>query len=412
MVDFRFGRELRRLRLERGLSLGELAELVHYSKGHLSKIENGHSLPTVPLARSCDAILCAEGRLVAVATTDEEPGVAVEAAPDAAWILRMNPDGSGLFEIEESPGPPVTVITALAGFSTDPMPGLVAVFDGIRTLGRSASPSMVLPMAVTQAHIATAAARRSSNTDRVRLLQHAAHTSEYAGWMAQECGDDRGAVWWTERAVALATAAGDSGMQSYALVRAGVLSLYRIDSAAAIGSTEQVLEDGAVSPRIRWLAALGAAQGYAIGSDQVNALRALERAALLWEQANSSGADEHFGPSSLAGRPALIEAWCHYDLGNLELAAQLFEAGMAGVRGQSDRDRARFGTRRALVHAALGDAARACELIEPLLDVIRAVDSATIRADLQDFARTVRRCCDPAVLQRVEPTLRDALARR
>lgn len=40
-----FGAALRRARGERGLSLAALARLVHYSKGYLSKIENGASRP-------------------------------------------------------------------------------------------------------------------------------------------------------------------------------------------------------------------------------------------------------------------------------------------------------------------------------------------------------------------------------
>ncbi|NBH03695.1 helix-turn-helix transcriptional regulator, partial [Amycolatopsis sp. SID8362] len=36
-----FGAELRRLRHAAGLSLTELADRVHYSKGYLSKVETG-----------------------------------------------------------------------------------------------------------------------------------------------------------------------------------------------------------------------------------------------------------------------------------------------------------------------------------------------------------------------------------
>jgi ribosome-binding protein aMBF1 (putative translation factor) len=42
-----FGAELRRQRLAAGLSLGGLAERVHYSKSHLSKIERDRKAPSV-----------------------------------------------------------------------------------------------------------------------------------------------------------------------------------------------------------------------------------------------------------------------------------------------------------------------------------------------------------------------------
>ncbi|MGW0549021.1 nSTAND1 domain-containing NTPase, partial [Streptomyces altiplanensis] len=62
-----FGEELRRLRSERGISLTALARSIHYSKGYLSKIENGGKPPTPDVARRCDEALDAGGRLVRLA---------------------------------------------------------------------------------------------------------------------------------------------------------------------------------------------------------------------------------------------------------------------------------------------------------------------------------------------------------
>ncbi|MBV9023395.1 MAG: helix-turn-helix domain-containing protein [Streptomycetaceae bacterium] len=59
-----FGEELRRLRKHQGLSLSALACLLHYSKGYLSKIENGAKPPTLDLARRCEQALQAKGALV------------------------------------------------------------------------------------------------------------------------------------------------------------------------------------------------------------------------------------------------------------------------------------------------------------------------------------------------------------
>ena len=58
-----FGTELRRLRGERGMSLTALARSIHYSKGYLSKIENGGKPPTPDVARRCDEVLDAGGAL-------------------------------------------------------------------------------------------------------------------------------------------------------------------------------------------------------------------------------------------------------------------------------------------------------------------------------------------------------------
>lgn len=59
-----FGEELRKRRLEAGLSLTDLSGLVHYSKAQLSKVERGIKAPSRDLARLCDAALGADGALI------------------------------------------------------------------------------------------------------------------------------------------------------------------------------------------------------------------------------------------------------------------------------------------------------------------------------------------------------------
>jgi transcriptional regulator with XRE-family HTH domain len=58
-----FGELLREHRIAAGLSMGQLAKLIHYSKGYLSKIENDVKPPTPAVARLCDGVLDVGGRL-------------------------------------------------------------------------------------------------------------------------------------------------------------------------------------------------------------------------------------------------------------------------------------------------------------------------------------------------------------
>ncbi|HEY1571749.1 MAG TPA: tetratricopeptide repeat protein [Pseudonocardiaceae bacterium] len=66
MGDENFGAELRRLRNKAGLSLTELAHRIHYTKGYLSKVENGIAPPNEALAAICDTELRTGGTLTAV----------------------------------------------------------------------------------------------------------------------------------------------------------------------------------------------------------------------------------------------------------------------------------------------------------------------------------------------------------
>jgi tetratricopeptide (TPR) repeat protein len=61
--DIGFGSELRRLRTAAGLSLSDLADRIHYSKGYLSKLETGLAQPNHTVASLCDSELGTEGVL-------------------------------------------------------------------------------------------------------------------------------------------------------------------------------------------------------------------------------------------------------------------------------------------------------------------------------------------------------------
>lgn len=65
-----FGRRLQEYRDHRGWSLADLARATHYSRSHLSNIENGRKAPTDDLARLCDEALRAKGELISAARED------------------------------------------------------------------------------------------------------------------------------------------------------------------------------------------------------------------------------------------------------------------------------------------------------------------------------------------------------
>src|SRR5262249_11551624 len=71
-----FGAELRRRRDTAGLSLSALAARGHYSKGHLSRVENGHSRPDRAVAEACDRALGTSGGPAAL-LPDARPGATI-----------------------------------------------------------------------------------------------------------------------------------------------------------------------------------------------------------------------------------------------------------------------------------------------------------------------------------------------
>ena len=89
-----FGAALRQARTARELSLRDLGAIVHYSKGHLSKIENGVVAAHRELADSCDAALGADGALTAAFLADTVRPAAEPASGPA----------DGPFDIPAAPG--------------------------------------------------------------------------------------------------------------------------------------------------------------------------------------------------------------------------------------------------------------------------------------------------------------------
>ena len=61
-----FGSELRRLRQSKGMSLASLGQAVYFTKGYLSKVENGRARPNPALAALCDRALGSGGALSAL----------------------------------------------------------------------------------------------------------------------------------------------------------------------------------------------------------------------------------------------------------------------------------------------------------------------------------------------------------
>src|SRR5262249_23502630 len=95
-----FGAELRRRRMDAGMSLAEFAKRVHYSKGYLGKVETGEKPPGADLARRCDAVLDAgghQGAPIPGARKEQPPSpspIAESEQDGEVWVMSMEPDGT------------------------------------------------------------------------------------------------------------------------------------------------------------------------------------------------------------------------------------------------------------------------------------------------------------------------------
>ncbi|MER8046256.1 helix-turn-helix transcriptional regulator [Streptomyces sp. NPDC094032] len=417
----KFGPELRRRRLAAGMTLDGLAARVHYSKGQLSKVDTGRQQPSPELARLCDGAVGAGGELAALVPYGPgvpRPSRRLVMAAGAASALALGAPPSAATEPASRAGTagqpaafgaadPAGTADAVGGPLLD---GVLALFAEFRRLGQSAPAALVLPGLAAQARALPSLARTSGARTARGLYVLASRYAEFTGWMAQESGDDRSALEWTDAAVRLAEAAGDRDLAAYALVRRGLITFYGGDAKATI-ELVQGAQAGRLPARIRGLAAQREAQGHALAGDRDACFRALDRARTLLDRAATAGSDglPVVGSTHLGDPTAMTTGWCLLDLGLPRQAAEALDREVARIPEHALRTRVRYGARRALAHAVAGEVDHACVIAQPLLAGGEALAFATIRVDLHRLSRVLARHHRNAAVRALSPQLTAAL---
>lgn len=401
-----FGEALRQRRLAAGLSLGQFARRIHYSKGYLSKIESGDRAVNAALARQCDVALGAGGELVALVA--DGPAEPEPEAPDdgdpGVWRLSLTPDGTGEFTRSESASDALALLPAPGSADQDVLLPLVSGrFEQARALGQVCSPRFVLPTLISETHLVRGLAGRAEAPGLWRL---AGQFAEFVGWMMQELGENREAMWWTGQAVRLAAAGGDESLRPYALIRRADVTLHDDDPRSTLELAERARSDPAATARVRGLAAEREAQAYALLGDADACFRALDRSAeWLADAVRSAPGVPVLGTTRTPDQTTMARGWCLVDLGRHADAAAVLERGLAGLGADASRVRARYGLRAALAWVAADEVERACELVAAVAGDVRQVDSATVRHDVRLLGREFRRRSRVAAVRDLVPVI-------
>ncbi|MGW3390459.1 helix-turn-helix domain-containing protein [Streptomyces cinereoruber] len=410
-TTLRFGPELRRLRVEAGLTLTEFSVALNYDKGHLSKVERGERSASPELARRCDAFLGADGelqRLVARPEADSDSGTTESPAGPSRWLVGRRAvlsAGTGvLIDLGLKLG------SQALSSDDDPLLGSYRTqFDQLRKLGQSTAPKILLPLLETQTRMIAGLASDARSASRASALLLASRFAEFTGWMAQEAGDSDAALGWTGEAAELARAGGDPHLGSYALVRRALVTMYGGDAAGTVALARRA-QSSELPSRIRGLAAQREAQGHALVGNEVDCLRSLDRARELLADDALNGAEPVIGTSHVSDPAAMSTGWCLYDLGRPKVAAEVLDRECRRLPPHALRTRARYGFRRSLAHAASGEVEHACAIAGELLGVMPAVPSATVNNDVRRLARELSRFRSSRAVRDLQPALARVLA--
>ncbi|MFC5289886.1 helix-turn-helix domain-containing protein [Actinokineospora guangxiensis] len=392
-----FGALLRELRIAAGISMGQLAKRVNYSKSYLSKIENDVKPPNELLARLCDGTLDAGGRLIesARAARDRAPTL------DRRQVLAAGTALGVVLAGGPRPVPDERVIT-----------GMRTMFEHLRALAAQTSPAYVLDPLIAHVRTVHALAAENPEPTRGRLLLLAARVAEHTGWMHQEAGDDHGALWWTRHAADLARSGGDREAVAYTLVREAGLAMHRHDPISTVELARRAQQVDRASPRTRAMAARREAQGHALAGDRAAHDRAMDHALTLIDAAPPDLRDYPILGSTAPNPVELARGFSLCDLGLVAESAAVLDRELTRVPASSRRTLARFGARRSLAHALAGEIDQSCATLPETLDHAAQVDSATIRADLRDLSRTLGRWRAHPAVREVYPELAHVLHKR
>jgi hypothetical protein len=249
---------------------------------------------------------------------------------------------------------------------------------------------LLLPTLVAQIQVLEQLSGDVGLPTRRELLLLESRYAEYVGWLAQEAGNERAALWWTRRAVELAAAGGDHDLATYGLVRQALFALYRDDARQTI-DLAQLAQSGQANPRILGLAAQREAQGHALAGDYDACMRSLDRARALLSRDSPGAAAPIIGSSNLIDSVEMVRGWCLYDLGRPRPAAEVIGGQLVRVPRRAVRTEVRYGVRRALAYAAASEVDQACHLAAGLLDSAMSIGSATVAVEIGKLARTLAR---------------------
>jgi hypothetical protein len=185
--------------------------------------------------------------------------------------------------------------------------------------------------------------------------------------------------------------------------------MYRGDAAETIDLARMAQADPRASERVRGLAALREAQGYALTADGGPCHKALERGREHLAHAANDPEAAMLGTSTVADPAAMVTGWCLHDLGRPADAATALDREITRLPSDAHKARTRFAARRALAYAAAGEVDHACQLTGELLTDAQKLSSATIRLDLARLSRALNRWSTHGPVRSLQPDLSRAM---
>jgi tetratricopeptide (TPR) repeat protein len=223
---------------------------------------------------------------------------------------------------------------------------------------------------------------------RSDLLRLGALYEELAGWLHQNIGNAREALWWSDRAIQSGHEADDQLLVSYVLMRKAQLAMDAGDASETIGLAQAAQRSEGLTCRVRAAAVQQEAHGHALAGNLRESERMFDQALHL-VMAGDEG--DHVA-SELGGfcTERHIEAQratAMLELGQPQLAVSVFERELALWPASFERDRGLFLSNCALAHLANDDPDQAATIGRDAAQIAQSTRCARTLARLGDLDR-------------------------
>lgn len=250
IADPRFAAELTRLRTNSGLSLRDLARVVHHGKTYLHDLETGRTKPTGEVAQHLDNALQAGGTLAALVA--DIPPTCADSDQRLAYIT-ANP-------------------TRLDAASVQLLADELAV---LRRLDDTLPAPMMLPSAAPQWRAIQTLAKQVRGPHAAGLHAVAAEWTQFLGWLHAEARYDTEAVRLLGEAADQADAINDGPLAAQAANFLGYVARQRNSPRGIVRHFLAAYHTPGASTLQRVGDAIQAAHGYALLGDRTAAVRLL-----------------------------------------------------------------------------------------------------------------------------------------
>ncbi len=220
------------------------------------------------------------------------------------------------------------------------------------------------------------------------LLRLGALYGELAGWLHQNVGNGREALWWSDRAIDSAHEADDQLLVSYVLMRKAQLAMDAGDASGTIGLARAAQRGERLTCRVRAAAVQQEAHGHALAGNLHESQRRFEEA-LQFVMAGDA-ADQipsELGSFCTERHIEAQRATALLELGQAQLAVSLFERELALWPASFERDRGLFLAQYALAHLANDDPEQAATIGRDAAQIAQSSRCARTLARLGDLDR-------------------------